>query len=98
MMLDKTDLINTVKISDETVFLASLRDPERFSEIVDRYQTAFLRKAMEILGDENDAYDIVQEAFVRIYSAAKQYRKLEGVAFKSWAYKVLMNQCFTMYQ
>ena len=72
-------------ISDEAIFLASLRDPDRFSEIVDRYQAAFIRKAKDILRDENDAYDAVQEAFVRIYSAAKQYRKMEGVAFKSWA-------------
>ena len=78
--------------------MASLRDPERFSEIVERYHTAFIRKAKGILGDEDDAYDVVQETFVRIYSAAKKYRKLEGIAFKSWAYKVLVNQCYTQYQ
>jgi RNA polymerase sigma-70 factor (ECF subfamily) len=93
-----TENTEEYRLTDEEVFLASLKDPEQFSEIVDRYQAAFIRKAKGILVDEEEAYDAVQEAFVRIYSAAKQYRKQEGAVFKSWAYKILMNQCFTMYQ
>lgn len=89
---------NSFRLSDEDVFIASLKEPELFSVIVDRYQAAFIRKAKDILKDEDEAYDAVQEAFVRMYTAAKQYRKQEGDSFKSWAYKVLLNQCFTMYQ
>ncbi len=85
-------------LTDDELFIGSLKQPELFSEIVDRYQQLFIRKAKEILGNEEDAYDATQEAFVRIYSAARQYRKQEGASFKSWAYKILMNQCFTMYQ
>jgi len=85
-------------MTDDEVFIASLRDPEQFGEIMNRYQAPFLRKAKEILKDEDEAYDAVQEAFVRIYSAAKKYRKQEGASFKAWAYKVLVNQCFTLYK
>lgn len=87
-----------MNLPDEEVFVASLRKPDLFEIIFDRYQVVFLRKAKEILNNEQDAYDAVQEAFVRIYSAARNYRKMEGISFKSWAYKVLMNQCFTVYQ
>jgi RNA polymerase sigma-70 factor (ECF subfamily) len=86
------------EMSDEEIFLYSLSNPEAFSEIVDRYQPAFLRKAKDILKNEDDSYDATQEAFVRIYSAARKYRKQKGASFKSWAYKILMNQCFTAYQ
>lgn len=86
------------RLSDDEVFVMSLKCPDLFSEIMDRYQAAFIRKAREILHDEEDAYDAVQEAFVRIYSAARTYRKQENASFKSWAYKILTNQCFTMYQ
>ena len=87
-----------VELSDEEVFLKALTNPDAFSIIFDRYQPAFLRKAKDILKSEEEAYDAVQEAFVRIYSAARQYRKMEGATFKSWAYKILINQCYTLYQ
>jgi len=86
------------ELSDEEVFLKALVNPDAFSIIFDRYQSAFLRKAKDILKSEEEAYDAVQEAFVRIYSAARQYRKMEGATFKSWAYKILINQCYTLYQ
>lgn len=95
---EKGQNTDTIHMADEEVFIKSLKNPELFSIIFDRYQEPFLRKAKEILHNEQDAYDAVQEAYVRIYSAARQYRKLEGATFKSWAYKILMNQCFTMYQ
>lgn len=96
--MTEVDQDDIKKLSDDEVFVMSLKCPDLFSEIMDRYQSAFIRKAKEILHDEEDAYDAVQEAFVRIYSAARTYRKQENASFKSWAYKILTNQCFTMYQ
>jgi len=84
--------------SDEEIFIMSLSKPDFFSEIVDRYQQVFIKKAQDILNNKEDARDAAQEAFVRIYAAARQYRKMSGASFKSWAYKILINQCFTMYQ
>ncbi len=92
------DSKNIALLDDDAVFALALRNPEAFSEIVDRYQKAFLRKANLILKDEQNAYDIVQETFVRIYSKASQYKKQEGATFKSWAYRILINQCCTLYQ
>jgi RNA polymerase sigma factor (sigma-70 family) len=85
-------------LTDDEVFVRSLREPELFEEVVRRYQGPFIRKAQGMLKDEDDAYDAVQEAFVRIYSAAKKYRIQQNASFRAWAYKILVNQCLTMYQ
>jgi RNA polymerase sigma-70 factor (ECF subfamily) len=85
-------------LSDDEVFALSLANPEIFSEIFHRYEAAFMRKALEILRNPEDAHDVVADTFVRIYLSAKKYKKQEGASFKSWAYKILLNQCFTLYR
>ena len=100
MLLENQDnhRASRIRLSDDEVFIGSLRDPNLFGEVVDRYEDAFLRKAREILKDEEDAYDAVQEAFVRMYASAKKYRIQQNASFRAWAYKILVNQCFTAYK
>jgi RNA polymerase sigma factor (sigma-70 family) len=35
---------------------------------------------------------------VRIYTAAKRFKTQEGASFSSWAYTILVNQCYTAYR
>ena len=84
--------------SDEQILALSRSQPSAFEELVRRYQRAFVRKATNILRDEEDAHDAVQEAFVRIYMAAGRFAKREGASFSSWAYTILVNQCYTAYR
>ena len=86
------------KMSDEEILRESLKDPAVFKFIVQRYEEAFLRKAMGVVRKEEDAQDIVQETFVKIYRYGGNFEKRAGIAFKSWAYKILMNTSFTHYQ
>ena len=83
---------------DEAILSASLRNPNLFGVLVDRYQEAFLRAAQRVVRTREDAEDIVQEAFSKIYKNAKKFKKQEGIEFKSWAYKVLLNTSFSHYQ
>jgi RNA polymerase sigma-70 factor (ECF subfamily) len=66
--------------------------------LVDRYQAAFMRKAMSILHRPLDAEEVVQDAFVKIYLNAERFKEQEGAKFSSWAYRILMNTAFTRYQ
>jgi RNA polymerase sigma-70 factor (ECF subfamily) len=84
--------------SDEAVLAASQRDPEAFRILVRRYEAAFLRKARSIVRTEEDAEEVVQDAFTRIYIYADRYRPQEGAAFSSWAYAILTRLAFTRYQ
>ena len=85
-------------LSDSDILIASLAKPDLFAELVERYQRAFVRKATSILGNEDDAYDAVQETFVRVYVSAKKFKKQPGASFSSWAYAILVNQCYTAYR
>lgn len=84
--------------SDEEVLLASLQIPDAFAILLNRYEAAFLRRAQHILYSKEDAEEVVQDTFTRIYLYANRYATQEGAQFSSWAYTILTRQCFTRYQ
>lgn len=84
--------------SDEAVLLASRTAPDVFGVLVDRYEAAFLRKAKSIVGTREDAEEVVQDTFTRMYLYADRYRAQEGATFSSWGYAILTRLCFTRYQ
>jgi len=45
----------------------------------------------------DSAEDIVQETFVKIYKNAHRFTEVTGASFNSWAYKILLNTCYTYY-
>src|SRR3989338_11306963 len=89
---------NQNEIKEEEILVASLNKPALFKILVDRYQEAFIRKAVGILRNQEEAEDIVQETFVKIYLHGKKFKKIKGVEFKSWAYKILVNTAISRYR
>lgn len=85
-------------LSDENVLHLATSNPAVFEVLVNRYQKPFLRKAHSILRSAEDSQDAVQEAFVKIYSAAPRFRKTKGASFKSWGYAILINTCISHYR
>jgi RNA polymerase sigma factor (sigma-70 family) len=85
-------------VPDDEVLAASRRNPELFSLLVDRYEAAFMRKARSILYTPEDAEEVVQDTFTRIYLYADRYQPQEGASFSSWAYAILIRLAFTRYQ
>lgn len=83
---------------DGEVLAASVRVPDAFALLVERYEEAFLRRARHILYSKEDAEEVVQDAFTRIYLYADRYEAQEGAQFSSWAYTILTRLCFTRYQ
>jgi RNA polymerase sigma-70 factor (ECF subfamily) len=83
---------------DDVVLIESQKDPEAFALLVERYEAAFLRKARTILYSSEDAEEVVQDAFTRIYLYADRYAPQEGASFSSWAYAILIRLAFTRYQ
>ena len=63
--------------------------------LIDRYQEAFLRKGIYILHSQDDAEDVVQDTFIKIYKHAHQFVEKGNASFQSWAYKILMNTCYS---
>lgn len=70
---------------------AVLGDAGGFAELVDRHHPACARYARRMLGNAQDAEDVVQETFLRAYLALQRYREQDR--FRSWLFRILVNQC-----
>jgi RNA polymerase sigma-70 factor (ECF subfamily) len=87
--------LDSREMADSEVLVSALINPAHFEILVSRYQKEFLRKALRITRDKDEAEDIVQEVFVRMYKYARRFKHQDGATFKSWAYKILTNTCYT---
>ena len=83
---------------EEEILKKSIANPRLFGILIDRYQVAFLRKAQGIVRSPEEAEDITQEAFTKIYLNAGKFQKLPGIEFKSWAWRILVNTALTHYR
>lgn len=93
----KTD-DNIQKLSDEAVLARVQSEPWLFTALLERYQAAFLRKTRSIIHNEQDAEEVVQDAFTKIYMNAHRFEVRPGAKFSSWAYAILINTALTRYQ
>lgn len=99
--VDVNETINIEELADEDVFDISLKNPKAFEIIVNRYKKAFLRKAVSIvtpIGGISTVEDVVQEAFVKMYIKGNSFASRGKGSFRSWAYAILMNTCFSAYR
>ncbi len=83
---------------DEEILALSIKNPSLFSILITRYEDAFIRKALSVLRNQEDAEDVVQETFTKIYYYAPRFQAVEGASFKSWGYRILINTSITLYQ
>jgi len=95
---ENTDSFDISNKSDEDILFLSVKSPGFFEVLLGRYQDAFTRKALRIVRTREDAEDIVQETFVKIYRNAGKFKVQDGASFKSWGYKILINTSFTHYK
>ena len=72
---------------------AKLGDVAAFSAIVDAYYPRCLRFARAMLRNPDDAEDMVQDTFVRVFRALPRYE--ERQRFESWLFQILGNCCRT---
>src|SRR5262245_6173501 len=84
--------VSRVETSDEALCRrVAQRDDKAFDMLVGRYQQRAYRLAWSILRDAEEARDLSQEAFLRLYEVAGSFR---GTArFSTWFYRILVNLC-----
>lgn len=67
------------------------RDDRAFTMLVERHQGRAYRLAWSILGDADEAKDLSQEAFLRLYERADRF---DGRSkFSTWFHRLLVNLC-----
>jgi RNA polymerase sigma-70 factor (ECF subfamily) len=63
------------------------------NKLVERHKKVAYRLALGLVGNRDDAHDISQEAFLRVYRSAKTYD--ESRPFLPWFYTIISNLCRT---
>nr|HDM99860.1 sigma-70 family RNA polymerase sigma factor [Deltaproteobacteria bacterium] len=80
---------------DDTLLLQHIRQGgrEAFAVLVNRYADRFYRIAYRLVSSKDDAEDIVQEAFLKLWRRPKLWDPSKGAKFNTWFYKVVINLC-----
>ncbi len=74
----------------EAVLIEEARsDPDAFATLVGRYQDRLYNYLYRMTGSREDAQDLTQETFVRVYRALPRFN-LEA-PFRPWVYKIATN-------
>jgi RNA polymerase sigma-70 factor, ECF subfamily len=80
-----------IRTDEELVARATAGDVESFNQLVGRWERTIFALAYRTLGREEDARDVVQEAFLRAYRGLRGFK---GEAkFSSWLYRITLNLC-----
>ena len=76
---------------EERKFILQARegDMHAFRFLVERYMKQAYNIAYGITNDHDDAQDIAQESFVRMYRSIKSFRG--DAQFSTWMYRIVMN-------
>ena len=79
--VDETELIRAVQAGDRAAF----------DELVRGYDQNVLRLALNLLRSPEDARDVYQETFLRVYRSLPSFRF--DCSFHTWLYRIATNLC-----
>jgi len=79
-------------VSDEILVKKSQKgDYPSFAELVKRYEKKIYNLAYRIMGNREDASDVLQETFLQVF---KKLAGFKGKAkFSTWLYRITVNMC-----
>src|SRR5689334_15240721 len=76
---------------DSLIRAAQRGDQEAFEQLVRTYDQSVLRLAMNLLRSPEDARDVYQEAFLKVYRNLHSFRF--DCSFHTWLYRIVTNIC-----
>jgi len=76
---------------DSLIRAAQRGDQDAFEQLVRAYDQSVLRIAMNLLRSPEDARDVYQEAFLRVYRNLNAFRF--DCSFHTWLYRIVTNIC-----
>jgi len=77
----------------EIILKAQKGDQFAFEQLIYNYDKAVLSIAMKFIRDSDDAKDIYQEVFIRVYRSLKKFEFRSE--FSTWLFKITTNVCLT---
>jgi RNA polymerase sigma-70 factor, ECF subfamily len=79
-ILDDNELINLIR---ET-------KPERYAEVIERYQGKLFAYLYRLVGNREEAEDLLQDVFIKAYKNLNSYDSSRK--FSSWVYRIAHNE------
>jgi RNA polymerase sigma-70 factor (ECF subfamily) len=78
------------------ISLEALRDGNRdeFARLVDAYSGAIYRLAMKVLGDDQDAEDVLQNTFLNAFKHISGFE--ERASLSTWLYRIAANEALML--
>ena len=79
--------------TDEAALIRAAQegDQDAFEQLVRAYDQSVLRLDMNLLRSPEDAHDVYQEAFLRVYRNLNNFRF--DCSFHTWLYRIVTNLC-----
>lgn len=76
----------------ELLDLAARRDHAAMKAIYDRYVEYLAAACARYVGDENDRKDVLQEAFIKIFTSLDKFEFRGEGSFKAWMVRIAVNE------
>lgn len=80
-------------LSDEAIVeeFRQTGDSIKFKSLVRRYQNRIYNAAFRILGNQDEAEEVTQDTFLKVYQGLTGFRK--EASFASWIFRIAHNLC-----
>lgn len=87
---------NEVTITEDGFSLVALKSGDRyeFARLVDTYSPVIYRLALKVLGDPQDAEDILQETFIKAYRYLGEFKGNSRLS--TWLYRIATNEALML--
>jgi len=80
-------------VSEDTKLMLDVKngDQEAFRELVEKHKLSVLNLCLRFTGNKDEADDLAQDVFMRVYQAAPRYEA--KASFTTWLYRITLNLC-----
>ncbi len=94
-MISGSKTLNGSRVSEESLDVVVRRaqegDESAFEEILDRFESSALLTARSMGASRQDAEDIAQEAFLKVFRYIRSYRSERS--FRAYFHRIVINAC-----
>jgi RNA polymerase sigma-70 factor (ECF subfamily) len=84
-----TETVNTISLE-----ALKTGDREAFARLVDETSVHIYRVALQILGDDQDAEDVLQETYIKAFRALPDFEGRSSL--KTWLYRIAVNEALML--
>lgn len=88
--------VTHLQTDEELIAAYQQGNPAAYNVLVGRYKDQLINYVFRYLGDYDEADDVVQETFIRVYRKKEQYKPI--AKFSTWIYTIATNLSKTRLQ